>query len=104
MIAGVLAWLYLVVLWLTWTPVGDGAPEVLWGIGVSINVRFTDLAFADVPLEEVAERRVEVPGGLVSRIPGVGGGRAEAPSEEESGEPKLHYGFEISSVGCDFGP
>ena len=25
-----LAWLYLVVLWLTWTPVGDGPPEILW--------------------------------------------------------------------------
>ncbi len=27
---GVLAWLYLVVLWLTWTPVGDSPPEILW--------------------------------------------------------------------------
>lgn len=27
---GVLGWLYLVVLWLTWTPVGDGPPEILW--------------------------------------------------------------------------
>lgn len=27
---GVLAWLYLVVLWLTWTPVGDGPSEILW--------------------------------------------------------------------------
>jgi glycopeptide antibiotics resistance protein len=27
---GILAWLYLVVLWLTWTPVGDGSPEILW--------------------------------------------------------------------------
>lgn len=25
-----LAWLYLVVLWLTWTPVGDSPPEILW--------------------------------------------------------------------------
>jgi glycopeptide antibiotics resistance protein len=27
---GILAWLYLVVLWLTWTPVGAGPSEVLW--------------------------------------------------------------------------
>jgi glycopeptide antibiotics resistance protein len=35
---GALAWFYLVVLWLTWTPVGASDPEVLWSPSLSWTV------------------------------------------------------------------
>lgn len=80
-------------------------PEVRWGIGISINIRFTHVSFTDMPLEDFAEPRVDTGGWEPEPLWGGGGSSGEAPAEETTPrQPQWHYGIEISSVGCDFGP
>lgn len=71
----------------------SGHPDVRWGIGISINIRFTDVAFANVPLGDLGNPQINIPGGLDSVI------TLPRPTAQRS---QMHYAIEISSVGCDF--
>lgn len=85
-------------------------PDVRWGIGISINIRFTRMVFTEHDFDDLqreAERRrigggrVELPEDLIPEPEE--GDPGDAPAEPASRRPTFHYGIEISSVGCDFG-
>lgn len=89
-----------------------GTPEVRWGVGVSIKVKFTDLVYTERPISEdvIRNSRIGV-SGIEFRVRGLAGRggtvepvthREGARAPEPPREPTLHYAIEISSVGCDF--
>ena len=94
-------------------------PEVLWGIGVSIKLAFTDVNYLGSQLREDVLRNAGLGlSDIESRIRGLGEVTTDMPSGlggTGSGTPvpdvtvalppsahDLHYAVDISAVGCDF--
>lgn len=91
-----------------------GSPDIRWGIGLSIKIRFTNMLYIRPEYRNLVEDEINnreelerllnrgelwVGEGVVEGVVG-----APPPGGIGAPGPELHYAIEISSVGCDFGP
>jgi hypothetical protein len=83
-----------------------GHPEVRWGVGVSIQLTFSNVHHLREGVAATLRQETQITGGI--RIPpgiqlgGLGGSSPAAGATSPPAAPQIRQAIEISAVGCDF--